>query len=61
MMVVVVVVVFMMVVVLVTLHHRNHKPRAVGWTRHLLSLQTGQYRGHRRVLLGMGLRGQWGF
>lgn len=61
MVVVVVVVVFVVMVVLVTLDHRDHKPWAPRWTRRLLSLQARQYRGHRGLLLGVGLRGQWGF
>lgn len=61
MVVVVVVVVFMVVVVLVTLDHRNHKPWAPRWARCLLPLQAWQYRGHRGLLLGVGLRGQRGF
>lgn len=61
MVVVVVVVVFMVMVVLVALDHRNHKPRAPRWAGRLLSLQAWQYRGHRGLLLGVGLRGERGF
>lgn len=61
MVVVVVVVVFVVVVVLVALDHRNHKSRAPRRTGHLLSLQARQYRGHRGLLLGVGLGRQWGF
>lgn len=61
MVVVVVVMVFVVMMVLVPLDHRNHKPWAPRWTRHLLSLQAWQYGGHGRLLVGVGLRGQWSF
>lgn len=60
-MIVVVVVVFVVMVVLMALNHRNDKPRAPRRAGYLLSLQAWQYRGHRGLLLGVGLRGQRGF
>lgn len=61
MVVVVVVVVFMVMVVLVALDHRYQKSWARRGAGCLLSLQARQYRGHRGLLLGVGLRWKRGF